>query len=113
MFTVFRTCVALGLSCTLAAAPAVAAPEMPQRLVHFSDLDLTTPAGARALHSRVLRAAREVCGGVDLRDLDPMREAFTACREAAQASATAQVQLALAKAQKGRALARNDMPKPM
>lgn len=106
-----RTLVSLGLSCTLAAAPAMASSDTvaPKRLVHYADLDLTTSAGQRALHSRILRAAGKVCGGVDLRDLDPMREVFTACREAAKATATEQVDLALAKANNGKTFARNDV----
>jgi UrcA family protein len=54
MSTAFlRTLAALGLSCTLAATPALAASpasdEAPQRFVHYGDLDLTTRAGQDAL----------------------------------------------------------------
>ena len=35
--------------------------DLPQRVVRFRDLDLTQPAGAEALFSRLRTAAREVC----------------------------------------------------
>lgn len=34
---------------------------LPQEIVRFGDLDLTRPAGAQELYSRITRAARDVC----------------------------------------------------
>jgi UrcA family protein len=45
------------------AVPALAADEQGQSVeVQYSDLDLTTPAGAKELDRRLHEAAREVCG---------------------------------------------------
>jgi UrcA family protein len=35
--------------------------DAPSQVVHFSDLDVSTPAGARALHARIANAAFRVC----------------------------------------------------
>jgi len=95
----------------LVSAPAFAAPAADgmSRTVRFGDLDLSTDAGAAALHSRIEYAATAVCGGgADQRDLTQVR-VVNACREVAMASAEPQVQLALANARNGRQLAANDM----
>jgi UrcA family protein len=39
------------------------------RTVHYSDLDLNTQAGVDALHHRIQKAAEQVCGDVDARQL--------------------------------------------
>ena len=108
-----RPACALAVAIGLPVAPVLAGSEVQTRIVRFADLDLTTPAGQHTLHSRILRAAGEVCGGVDLRDLDPMREVFTACRVQAQANVTAQVDLALAKARSGQTFASNEKIAPV
>jgi UrcA family protein len=64
--------VALALSAAPAqAAPAADNPEVPAVHVRYSDLDLTTPEGARALYHRIVIAAHEVCpaDGLDLQHL--------------------------------------------
>jgi len=101
----------LALAAALVSAPAFAAPAADgmSRSVHFADLDLSTDAGAAALHNRVRYAARMVCGGdVDQRDLTRVN-VVEACRKVAMASAEPQVQLALAGARDGRQLAANDV----
>ena len=108
MSTLFRNLALLGLSCTLAATPALAASEAPQRFIHFSDLDLTTRDGQRALHSRVLQAVDAVCGRPEPGDFGPSREVIMNCRNTALVSARPQVQLALANAHGGRSLASNE-----
>jgi UrcA family protein len=95
----------------LVSAPVFAAPvaDGMSRSVHFGDLDLSTDAGAAALHSRIEHAVRAVCGGdADQRDLTQLR-VVDACRQVALASAEPQVQLALANARNGRQLAANDV----
>lgn len=53
---------------SMAATPAIAqdAEEPPTAIVQYSDLDLSTEEGQDALHSRLRRAARYVCG-MDIR----------------------------------------------
>lgn len=112
MSTLLRSLVALGLSCTLASAPAFAAPdaasEAPQRFVNVADLDLTTRAGQHALHSRILQAADQLCERPAPNDFGPMRDIYMECRNAALISAAPQVQLALARAHGGTSLASNE-----
>ncbi|WP_068090690.1 UrcA family protein [Novosphingobium rosa] len=99
----------LGLSCTLAATPALAQSEAPQRFVSYADLDLTTRAGQDMLHSRVLHAVDDVCGRPAPGDFGPMREVIMNCRNTARISTRSQVQMALANAHGGAALARNEV----
>ncbi len=47
-------------------------------VVKYGDLDLGTKAGVATLHSRLHRAAQQVCGPVDIRQLD-QREQFDQC----------------------------------
>ena len=112
MSTLLRSLVTLGLSCTLAATPALAAPEAaeapPQRFVNTSDLDLTTRAGQHTLHSRILQAADTLCERPAPGDFGPMREIYMNCRNAALISAAPQEQLALANAHGGRRFASNE-----
>jgi UrcA family protein len=64
------------------------APDDVRIVVAYGDLDLATPAGADALRFRVDRAAMQVKGQVDPRDLAGMaelRKARAAAREAADA----------------------------
>jgi UrcA family protein len=101
----------LALVAALVSAPAFSAPAADgmSRSVRFGDLDLSTDAGAAALHARIQYAAQMVCGGeIDQRDL-PALGAARACRQIAMASAEPQVQMALADARDGRQLAANDI----
>jgi UrcA family protein len=55
---------------SLMGAASAAPPESPpQRVVSFSDLDVTHAAGAAVLYSRIKYAALQVCGSADTRDL--------------------------------------------
>jgi UrcA family protein len=101
----------VALAAALVSVPAFAAPvaDGMSTTVHFADLDLTTDAGATALHRRITHAARAVCGGdVDQRDLTAVR-ITQACRQVAMANAEPQAQLALAAARNGRQMAANDV----
>jgi UrcA family protein len=42
----------------------------PTRTVHYSDLNLNTPAGAAILYKRIRTAAEQLCGDVNSRRLD-------------------------------------------
>jgi UrcA family protein len=76
----------------LKAAPALAEPVSPEinvALVHTADLDLSTQAGQRQLDSRLVQAAREVCGtasDVDLEGKNQVRH----CRNEVLARANTQ-----------------------
>ncbi|MBA2934293.1 UrcA family protein [Sphingomonas sp. CGMCC 1.13654] len=102
---------ALALAAALVSAPAFAAPAADgmSTTVRFGDLDLASGAGAATLHTRIVSAARAVCGGeVDQRDLTAVTSAAS-CRQVAMASAEPQIQLALNAAHTGRQLAANDV----
>jgi UrcA family protein len=43
--------------------------QVPARTVHYSDLNLNTQAGTEVLYKRIRRAAEQVCGDVDSRQL--------------------------------------------
>ena len=45
--------------------------DVPQSVVKFDDLDVSTPSGAAALYSRIAEAAGEVCESYDT-DLSPL-----------------------------------------
>jgi UrcA family protein len=45
-------------------------PNAPTRTVHYSDLNLDTPAGISVLYKRIRNAAEEVCGDVNSRQLE-------------------------------------------
>jgi UrcA family protein len=59
-------------------------------VVSYSDLDLSTTAGAQTLYTRISRAAREVCPFEDAIDA-PRIAKNHACREAAIARAVSAV----------------------
>ncbi|MGD0490494.1 MAG: UrcA family protein [Steroidobacteraceae bacterium] len=69
MNTTIRTKIYTAVSClmsTAALCSAVstsvkAADDVPSKVVRFHDLDISTPAGAKALYSRIRAAARDVC----------------------------------------------------
>jgi UrcA family protein len=64
-----------------------------QLRVHYADLNVTSKAGAEALHERVRAASRAVCRPVpDLRDLKESAS-FEACVAASMARAMADVQM--------------------
>jgi len=68
-----KGCLALTL---LTAAPLYAhatSDEVPSRTVSYSEYDLTTPAGDEKLYKRIREAAREVCHGLEGRDLHTVR----------------------------------------
>jgi len=82
-----RTCALLGALATAAllASPAIAAAadpaaDVPRVSVQYSNLDLATSAGTRALYQRIRSAARKVCPAYDPLDL----EAFAASQECQQ-----------------------------
>lgn len=105
-----RLATSLALSAAVLGGPALAQPAADgnSATVRTADLDLSTDAGAAALHSRVVRAAGTVCGTADQRDLAAM-DSVMACRKVAMASAAPQVELALAAAHSNRAYAANDV----
>jgi UrcA family protein len=49
-------------SAVSAQAQSAANRDAAQAVVSYSDLNLSTPAGAKALHGRIARAAKMVCG---------------------------------------------------
>ncbi|WP_019833172.1 UrcA family protein [Sphingomonas sp. PR090111-T3T-6A] len=105
-----HTSVSVALSAASAlAAPALAAPvaDGQSAIVHIADLNLATDAGIQTLHTRVAHAAKKVCGAPDARDLSAVRQS-DACRQVALESAAPQVQLAIADARQGKALAMAD-----
>jgi UrcA family protein len=46
---------------------------LPSRRVSFADLDISTPAGAKVLYSRITAAAHQVCGVDGYKDLSTMQ----------------------------------------
>jgi UrcA family protein len=57
--------------------------------VTYTDLDISTTAGASVILARIEHAANQVCGGQpDIRDLDA-RARFVACRTSAMSTAVA------------------------
>jgi UrcA family protein len=64
-----RTKLYSGICCVMGAAafsslttPAAAdSQDPPSKIVRYGDLDIATPAGAKALYRRIQEAAREVC----------------------------------------------------
>lgn len=77
--------------------PAYAADAVTSTEVHYSDLNLASSAGAKALKDRVVRAAKRVCAADGQKDLEGVQEART-CAKQAFDRAMPQVELALANA---------------
>ena len=50
--------------------------------VSYTDLDMSTPAGASALYARLTHAAHQVCDSADIRDLNARARNQTCEREA-------------------------------
>jgi UrcA family protein len=71
-------------ACLLAVGAASAANAMvtQQSQVSYRDLNLSTPAGAKALYIRIQRAAHEVCGFPDQADLHLARVSRQCYRDA-------------------------------
>jgi UrcA family protein len=68
--------------CSAVSTSVKAADDVPSKTVRFHDLDITTPAGAKALYLRIRAAARDVCersAGSDA----IFREAMTGCIDTA------------------------------
>jgi UrcA family protein len=64
--------------------------EAPVKAVHYQDLNLNTNAGVQVLYKRIEGAAKQVCGGLEIRDLQGMR-AHKACVQQAMDGAVAAV----------------------
>ena len=78
---------ALALTCVAYAEPA---PDQPQVVVHFADLDLSSSQGAAVLYRRLRTAAETVCAPLDGRDLERHMR-FEACEQSALSRAVAEV----------------------
>ncbi|HVW67563.1 MAG TPA: UrcA family protein [Steroidobacteraceae bacterium] len=77
--TLLAVCLLTG---SLGVAHAASWDEVPSRKVSYSDLDLSTAAGTRALYSRITAAARMVCPEENNADLAGVVRARTCRREA-------------------------------
>ena len=64
--------------------------ELPSVVVKYGDLNLATTEGVAALHSRLSKAARNVCSELDSRVLG-LREQFERCVSDAVATSVARV----------------------
>jgi UrcA family protein len=92
---------------TIKAAPALAQPantELAVSLVPTADLDLSTGKGQRQLERRLATAAREVCGGASVADLEGTNE-VRQCRDEVLARARTDRDALLAAAGHGATLA--------
>ncbi|MEO7208851.1 MAG: UrcA family protein [Steroidobacteraceae bacterium] len=58
--TAFLLCGAIAL-CTLQVTARAADDGLPSRKVSYADLDISKPAGAKVLYTRIVRAAKAVC----------------------------------------------------
>ena len=87
MKTIAQALAAASLS-LLAVAPAAA--QDIQATVRYADLDVSSPAGAEALNTRLLGAAKSVCERPSIRDLKAVAE-WEACRDAVVSSALEQL----------------------
>ena len=72
--------VALAILAASPAAVQAAGFDQPSVKVHFNDLNLATAEGQASLHARIEQAAKNVCGGYEVRR--PLGEelAYNACR---------------------------------
>lgn len=78
----------LAIAAALPVGSVAAQPTVQHKVVHFGDLDLTSPAGSAALERRLNAAARRVCGSGDSRGLSYVySKAASDCRAAALAGA--------------------------
>ncbi|RST30907.1 UrcA family protein [Sphingomonas ginkgonis] len=95
---------ALLLAATLGTATIAAAQEVRSERVSYADLNLATPAGLKALHYRIDKAAGRICGSSPF--LDGAGQAvWQACIDNVRASAKPQLALLIERNGKGPALA--------
>jgi UrcA family protein len=89
------------LAAALLAHPASAqtAPPAPQ-VVHYADLDLSSPAGVRELDRRIGAAVRDACGSASDADLHGQNLVIR-CRVEARGQAKAQRAIAVASVRAG------------
>ena len=73
--------VAAGLGGWLLTASAFAATPAPAVRVAYTELDLSKDAGVEQLYARLTRAAEQVCGSVDIRDLASLAPHAACVRE--------------------------------
>jgi UrcA family protein len=73
-----------------AAAGAGTVRELPSVVVKYGDLNLASTDGVAALHSRLSKAARQVCSELDSRVLG-LREQYDACVSGAVTQSVAKV----------------------
>jgi UrcA family protein len=64
--------------------------DAPVKAVTYQDLNLKTDAGVQVLYKRIEGAAKQVCGGLEIRDLQGVR-AHKACVQRAMDDAVAAV----------------------
>jgi UrcA family protein len=96
-FTLTASALAI-MTATAITSPARAADFSTQSIkIHYRDLDLTTDAGAAALKQRIARAAAEICRPVNGPTLHDHAR-YNACRTAAIASASPQMNTVIASA---------------
>jgi UrcA family protein len=66
-------CGAIAL-CTLQVTARAADDGLPSKRVSYADLDISKPAGAKVLYSRIVAAARQVCAVNGYKDLGTMKQ---------------------------------------
>jgi UrcA family protein len=92
--TMRMTCVLLAVVSTTMLAgvtqAAHAGDNLPKQVVTYKDLNLNSDAGTKVLYKRIQGAADEVCGKVDVRDLQGM-SVRKACLDRAISQAVAAV----------------------
>ena len=76
------TCAAVATAALFTGSPAAGEPaSFPNRTVHYSDLNMSTDAGARQLIKRIVSAARNVCTDISHGHHDLETELrYRACR---------------------------------
>ena len=65
-------CGAIAL-CALQATAQAADDGLPSKRVSYADLDISSPAGAKVLYSRIVAAAKDVCAQSGVKDLGAMQ----------------------------------------
>ena len=68
----FFLCGAIAL-CTLQVTARASDDALPTQKVSYADLDISKPAGAKALYGRIVAAARHVCALSGFRDMGTMQ----------------------------------------
>jgi UrcA family protein len=85
-----RIITSAALAFAAVAGTAASAEDAPTAIVTYADLNLSSTAGVAALDQRISAAASQICGTVDIRDLQG-KAAVNACRTTAVRSAAAQI----------------------